>query len=74
MSTFNIWMAGYAATGEKSTAQLLAENVEADNFRAACVKYGTTDNKWSNYFDSEKLTYWGCTLHDNESDARKEFD
>lgn len=28
---------------------------------------------YKDYYDPERLTYWGCKLYDNEEDARKEY-
>lgn len=37
MKKFQVWIEGYAATGEHSPASLIGE-VEAENFDEACIK------------------------------------
>lgn len=79
---WQIWRTGYAATGEHDTARQM--NVDNDGneypaigrtFQEACDNffkvnlYGRSLNS-DCYYNSEKLTYWGCKLHDNEKDAR----
>jgi len=74
MSNFNIWMQGYAATGSYAGAKLVAENVEAGCFSDACIKFSKTDEaKLLGNFDIEKLSFWGCRLFDNSTDALKAF-
>ncbi len=65
---FEIWCEGHRATGESSEAHMMA-SVEAGSFREACDKH-FGDNS---LYDSERGTYWGCRLHDNEADARRAF-
>lgn len=63
---YEVWMEGYAATGESGPAQLHSIE-EADSFQEACE----ASFKHDMYFDKEKLTWWACRLFDNETDARK---
>ena len=70
-----VWMEGYSATGESSSAQLLGI-FKCKTFDEAVEQYNksffgrrspaTKDSKgrWS---------IWACTLYDNEIDARKSF-
>ncbi len=73
---YEIWMEGYAATGESGTAQYVG-SVKAKSFGGACIKFSKTKEgikkQWDEYFDSKKLSYWGCRLYDNETDARRAF-
>jgi hypothetical protein len=65
---YQIWSEGYQATGESSGAYKHGE-LEANNFKEACDNFFNDDK----YYNSDKLTYWGCRLFDNEVDARKSF-
>jgi hypothetical protein len=65
---FQVWQEGFRATGESSPAILHGE-VEAPTFRAACAEVF----KGESTFDADTLTYWGCRLFDNETEARRSF-
>jgi len=69
--SFEIWVEGYAATGECGTADLMGYGQGVD-FCAACIAF-FEDHKSKHLFDSEALTYWGCKLFDNQKDAQKMF-
>lgn len=68
MQQWDIWVEGYQATGDRGVAQRVA-TVSAPSFKEACDKYFEKDPLYT----KERLTYWGCKLFDNESDARKSF-
>jgi hypothetical protein len=84
--SFQIWMEGYAATGERSGAQLLGYGY-GHNFDEAVEdlrrkKPDLGINKYErSQFDSEEdyinrrsnWNVWACRLFDNETDARKSF-
>jgi len=72
---YDIWQEGYAVTGNSSSAILLMEQVEADSFKDACIKYINTPKgkSMSSYFIEDRLTIWGCRLFSDESSARKSF-
>jgi hypothetical protein len=72
MPLFEIWMEGYAATGESAEAKKIAM-VEAPTFREACT-IAMSRPPWNdgNYRPASNK-YWGCGLFDNEADARKSF-
>jgi len=65
---FEVWIEGFAATGEGAPASLKGK-VLAKTFREACCRVFKNDN----LFNAEDLTYWGCRLFDNEASARKSF-
>jgi len=83
---YEIWMEGYAVTGNQSDAQMIGE-YEADSFdeaveklnQEAVEKYGKVSAVKGGLLDSETTkpidnwTIWGCRLFDNEVDARKSF-
>lgn len=68
MKKYEIWMEGYAVTGNTADATLCG-TVEAETFAEACKKHFKGDKD----FDPIKLNVWGCRLFDNETDARKAF-
>lgn len=69
---YEVWIEGYRANEEHSTAQLLAK-VEATNFKEACIK-AVKQSTWAEpYFNEDNLTVWGCKMFDNEADARRNF-
>lgn len=68
MKNYQVWVEGYSATGDRSTASL-AGMAKASSFKEACEKVYKDDR----YFDSKDLTYWGCRLFDNWDDASKSF-
>lgn len=68
MKKWEIWCEGYACTGDRGVATLLA-TVEAETFKEACIKHFGNNE----YFREEDLVYWGCGLFDNRKDARKGF-
>lgn len=73
---FEVWMEGYAATGESAGAEFYG-SYEAGTFKEAvgkAVEKGIKDKKLQeSYYEPNKLTYWGCRFFDNESEARKGF-
>lgn len=72
MTDFDIWCEGYAATGQSSGATVLG-HCEGINFKEACKNLAKKDNEFARYFNEERMTYWGCRLYDNGSDARKSY-
>lgn len=75
MKQFSLWMEGYAATGNSSSASYLG-TYEGENFLDAYhnylkVTYGV--NKLPDYINQEFPSIWGCRIFDNEHDARKSF-
>lgn len=72
MREFEIWSEGFAATGNQSGA-ILHGKQEAGSFPQACRRWFAGRNDGPAYFDPKRLTYWGCKLFDNETDARRSF-
>lgn len=68
---YEVWIEGYAVTGNSATASLL-DIVEAGSFKEAVDKV-MSSGEWQKYYDPVQLRYWGCGLYDNETDARKGF-
>lgn len=86
---FEVWIEGYATTGESATASRVLREGEMDSkweavdFRQACV-YALNELKWqmlytgyqgcgSCYYDAEENSYWARCFYDNEEEARKSF-
>lgn len=74
MKEFSVWAEGYVATGERAGAQLLGR-ASGRTFKDACIALFKKDStlQGATYFSVVSLTYWGCQLFDNETDARKAF-
>lgn len=72
MKPWAIWCEGYAATGESSTASLLG-HAYGDTFKEACDKFFEEAAERRRLYNRENLTYWGCRLFDNPTDARRSF-
>lgn len=68
MKKYEIWSEGYACTGDWSPAFLMGVE-DAETFKEACICRFKGDKN----FDSVRLTYWGCRLFDNETEARKTY-
>lgn len=71
MKKFEIWCEGYISSGNRGRANCFGSE-EANNFKDACISF-FAKREDNNYFDIDKMTYWGCRLFDNEIDARKSF-
>lgn len=69
---YNIWMEGYRCNGDEGRASFVGV-AEGKNFKEACKNYVKHDKEFGKLFNDEKLTYWGCKLFDNESQARYSF-
>lgn len=72
MKKYSIWSEGYVVTGNSSGAIYHGES-EGNSFKEAVENLCKKEKGFSAYVNLEKLTYWGCKLYDNESDARKTF-
>ena len=89
MKEYEIWIEGFAATGQSATASRLLREDESDSkweavsFKSACVK-ALNELKWqilhqgyqglgSSYYDSKENSYWGCRFFETEEEARKSF-
>lgn len=69
---FEVWLEGYAATGERGTAQYLGKQ-KATSFKEACIQ-ALIDKDWDlSIYDENTNSYWACKFYDNEEEARKSF-
>ena len=86
MKEFEIWMEGYAATGEYGTAQMIGTGIgetfddAIKDYISKNTKHGIEENTRSRYTTDEAYknrssnwNIWACNLYDNEKDARKFF-
>jgi hypothetical protein len=67
-----IWRTGYSVTEQRDGARLLG-NADGATLREACDALAERDAEFRRYYDPIRLTFWGCSLHDNEADARRAF-
>ncbi len=89
LKEYEVWIEGYAATGESSGASLLG-NARARNFGQAChivmcrdhLKFMEEENApdYKPYstparwdYDPQRLSYWRCSLYWSEELAKKSF-
>ena len=83
---FEIWMEGYAATGERSDAQIVGKGYgetfddAVKDYMAKTPNHGIEVNERNRYRTEEAYknrrsnwNIWACSLFDNEIDARKSF-
>lgn len=70
--SFSIWSEGYAITGQNGYANYFGESV-GKTFKEAVNNFSKLNKAFSDHYDSERMTHWGCKLFDNETDARKSF-
>ena len=75
IKSFNLWIEGYACTGDSSPAHFLG-TFEAVSFSEACDKWvETLSENGKKYYNRNGgiACFWGCRIYDNETDARKSF-
>ncbi len=86
LKEYEVWMEGYAATGEQGTATLVGRGT-GETFDEAVRDYMSktpnhgieevTRNRYSSEenYNNRKSNWhiWACRLFDNEADARKSF-
>jgi hypothetical protein len=71
MKEYEIWVEGYAITGNSGEAYLLGKE-QAESWVDAVSRY-MEKNPGRISIDDRGFTNWGCRLFDNEKDARKSF-
>ena len=69
---FAIWSEGYACNEDKSRA-MHHGNCFGKSFEEACENYAQAHGEFAENFNRKEMTYWGCSLFDNEFDARVEY-
>jgi hypothetical protein len=70
--TFEIWSEGFKLPDQSGGATLHGKS-EGATFVEACKNYAKTNSDFDKYFDATDLSFWGCKLFDNETDARVNF-
>ncbi|CAB4192155.1 hypothetical protein UFOVP1244_4 [uncultured Caudovirales phage] len=68
LEPFEVWCSGWESSDGRGAARFLGK-FNAESFADAC-EMAIIDRS---LFDRERLTYWGCGLFDNETDARRSF-
>ena len=75
MQVFQIWIEGFAATGDRGYAQKVGTGI-GETFKDAVLDWASKqrhlERDWGR-LDEERLSLWGCRLFDNEVDARRSF-
>lgn len=69
---WHVYIEGHKAGIEYSTARLMG-TANARTFKEACEKLSKVCEYNMNYWDFERLTFFGCRLFDNLHDAQKSF-
>lgn len=75
MKEYEIWMAGYRATGQYAPHEYIGK-ATADSFKEACkiaIKNWLSNPEDYKYYNEEYCHFWGCNLYDNEKDAERSF-
>lgn len=71
MKSWEIWMEGYAVTGNSSPASFVGKADGALFEDAVRAWYAAHPDPV--YFDSKRLTFWGCRHFPTEAEARNSF-
>jgi hypothetical protein len=69
---YEIWREGFHVMEGHSHA-VLCGTAKGSSFKDACYAFSKKNSEFKTYFDAQKMTWWGCRLFDNETDARKSF-
>ena len=64
---FEVWMEGFKFSEDEFSKASLRGKVKANSFVEACRILFKDDS----LFNEEQMSYWGCGLFDNETEARK---
>lgn len=69
---YEVWIEGYAATGDRANARFLGK-FSGPDFKSACIE-AMKALKWDmGYYDEERNSFWACRFYDNEREARASF-
>jgi hypothetical protein len=69
----DIWAEGFKSAGVSGEAVFCGTVPSGLSLKKSCRKLAEEDPAFSDYFNSSKMTYWGCKIFDNEKAARKSF-
>lgn len=89
LKEYEVWSQGWSSSDGNAQAHLIGKTIARSFRQAChiimCQKYlenikKVNDPNYKEYFnpdrwdyDSKGITVWGCSLYDNEADARKSF-
>ncbi len=68
---FEIWMEGFAITGNNAKAVRIATNIKGRTFTGAVKAYYKSHPDTN--FNPDTLSVWGCKLYPTEGEARRSF-
>jgi hypothetical protein len=68
---WEVWMEGFAATGESAGAQYYG-TYPGSSFKEAVLK-AVKEHGLQGSFDESRLSYWGCRFFSSEAEARASF-
>ncbi len=69
---YEIWSEGFVTSFEHGGATFHGTEFGV-SFKDACQNLANKDPEFKRNFNSDRMTFWGCNLFDNESDARSYF-
>lgn len=72
MKNYDIWSEGYRISGGSGRAHFHGSS-KGEDFKDACINFAKIDKEFNQYFNQERMTFWGCRLFDNHSDAAQSF-
>lgn len=73
LKTIEIWMEGFAITGQRQGASKLGV-YQANTFDEAVEMYKKENPKSKVHkYEDGGYGWWGCNFYDNEAEARKSF-
>lgn len=68
-----VWSEGYQATGNESGAILHGEVSGATTLKNACAALAEQNPEFRAHYDAKRMTWWGCRLFADESEARQSY-
>lgn len=72
VSKYEIWSEGFHVMEGQSGA-MFHGHAEGKNFQDAVENFAKKNPEFNSSYDRQRMTYWGCQLYSNESDARQSF-
>lgn len=74
MKDYDIYIEGFAATGNRGVAHLLG-TARADNFTKAVIQFNWDNNQDDRYgyFSPSNLSFWGCRCFQTLEEAQRSF-
>jgi hypothetical protein len=72
MRKIEVWVEGYAATGERGGCWF-AGVAEANTLHEAAEKVAKENRDFRNSYDPVKHTWWGCRIFESRCEAQKSF-